>query len=1036
MKYIYILSILFSFASYGAIEDLDVLIAKTSMALGDEYAKLADTYQGRIKTELNLHPEFESSNSDDVPQSFKFLKEKYLSYKNLTVQEYQLVFCNNACTSPLPLTGLELPVEYGYLVTEAITKSTAINSGTNSNNVVGKYASIYAVNSNFEEQLLGKVSKIVEVQQRLDLEARKLKDTLRNLESAYVDLKTEEIVGVEQGLLQAENYSLENQSQIAGYKSCIESSQLEKNFEQDEYNKSVTQVELLTKDSSQKFSEAFDSDFDAPTNKVLTVYSNLSWQNSGVELTPDSTIYISSSGKWYSRTAVAKMGANPNWLNIPLIYQYDNISYQSDVTDASTYSITFDQKYIPNEDVKNRFFGEGGPYLHRILSGLDTNGDGYYLSFSISAGSGFSTSSGTGSSYGFSGPQGVLGMGQSTSESSGGSTSSGFGTSGVYPLKILNTNSSKAPVGSLLGTYCETSPQPNDVCSSNAFYIGAGSMQKVPTNIGSKKLWLVSNDYEGDDFPRLINNGGSLQVQIRKQVKFITYWNEFYDWYDNECDPQGLNCGLKKILENIAYTPNPYIVAKSAIVKNFPSFPEPVINLILQQINYLIELKIAQKELKSKELSMELQRTKNETCRLQLENSQKVSQNTKELIDTYQRKEQNIEIKEEILAISKSFYENELVAINGVRERNLQRIKRYYELTVNSYNYLYLDNFVTNTIPQSYFEGDFYKEQLELMQDLIFEITSTNDLLNPNRGFVVYELSKDELTRLIDRNFRKRTTQFQLNYENFLCQGFNLENQGRVMVEKVGVLLDIDSAKEHLFFKNPSQRNSVMQITHGLENKLYDFTGRLNEFWMPLQKKNITAHSTRILVDSGSDYYQLRDSRFFERLSFRKTSLASTWKLEFSDPNVMMYEPSDTAFQNPLLKGVKFIVWFNSSELLGDIILNKCLNAPTDLAFNKNGANPDVVSWSFSKSDPDFNDTTGFTVYESESPRSGFKILGHISKGNCSSSSEELNCQYTLDEELTSKRYFQVRSTYTNSIQSTNSINGIPSSSIEVNPSL
>src|SRR5690606_4470789 len=129
---------------------------------------------------------------------------------------------------------------------------------------------------------------------------------------------------------------------------------------------------------------------------------------------------------------------------------------------------------------------------------------------------------------------------------------------------------------------------------------------------------------------------------------------------------------------------------------------------------------------------------------------------TKDIISTYQRRQGTIRAKEILLDTSRKFYEDELVSLNVVREKNLERIRRYYSLALSSYNYLYLDNRNLEENASQYHEGEYYSEQIDLMNDLILEITTINDLLNPNRGFVVYQLSPDELKALQNPDFRQR----------------------------------------------------------------------------------------------------------------------------------------------------------------------------------------------------------------------------------------------------------------------------------------
>src|SRR5690606_7511494 len=138
------------------------------------------------------------------------------------------------------------------------------------------------------------------------------------------------------------------------------------------------------------------------------------------------------------------------------------------------------------------------------------------------------------------------------------------------------------PVGSLIGSLCPEHPSTNPSCPR--FLIGNGTTVENPFGL---PLWLRAND--SDAFPL---NAGAMRVQVRKQVSFKTYWDQYESWFSSECNEDGTGCGLGYILENIAYIPNPYTAAKALLIKQFPDFPDAVMNLILQQVNYLIEMKI------------------------------------------------------------------------------------------------------------------------------------------------------------------------------------------------------------------------------------------------------------------------------------------------------------------------------------------------------------------------------------------------------------------------------------------------------------
>ncbi len=1002
--------------------DLDVLIAKTALALGDEYSKLASNYQTKVASYLSSQPEMDFENEADVPVEYLSVRDNYHKYKNLALAEYSIIFCNNACLPPNKPTGLEMADRYNFLRREAFTKHQQLGLGSNNAGTIGKISTIYAVTSSFEDHLLGKLTKLVEVQQRLDVEARKLSNTMNDLQNSYVDLESEQIVGVTQSILNEQNYSNEAQTQLSSYESCITSEVIEDNFERDELKKSLSQLDILQKNVRGHMEKAFDSVYqDISGQKVATIKSNLGWQQQLVTLGSKDRILISATGAWNFKGAVEIF--EPSHLDVP-----DDKGLLSGISKGISSMFNSATNALgslmggllkPKAQILKAIAQSNKPAFNRISTGLECKAEGYLLTFSEGLGNGISEGTGASAGVGY----GYFDMGVSSSSGSSSSVSSGIG--GTYTLKLTTTTKPQLPLGALLGSFCDIAPSSDPTCE--VFLIGAGTLVEAPNPIGSKKLWLIGNDGGSR-----AANTGSLQVILQKQATFKSYWDEYYDWYTDECDTNGFNCGLGYILENIAYTPNPYAAVKASFTKQFPNFPDEVSNIILQQINYMVEMNLAEKEIKTKELSRELHSTKIATCKDQAAVTLEKVKVSRELMSTFQRRAQTIRTKEMILDTSRKFYEQELAAINTVRLKNIERIKRYYALTVSSYNYLYLDNFRPEGESQPYFEGDFYKSQVDLMEDLISEITAVNDLLNLNRGFVVYQLSNEELQGLTVPDYRLRKSQVKLDHSDFFCQGFDVENQARVMIDKVGILLDIDPAKEHLFFKNPHKRNTQIQLAHGLENIFYGFDGSEKEQWMPSQKRNIAGYSTRVLTDANSDYFKLRDTSIFERLSFRKTSFASTWQLDMTDPSIRMYEDSDTSFTNSLLKGLKLVFWFNSTELQGDSVLNKCLTSPVNLVSEEALRTGAAISWSFPKDDIDFDFIERFTVYRSTHPENGFKPIGHVNVEDCGDGTTDVDCAYTDSVVSEGQYYYQVRSAYRKDSTDKYYLNGVPSTATSI----
>ena len=653
---------------------------------------------------------------------------------------------------------------------------------------------------------------------------------------------------------------------------------------------------------------------------------------------------------------------------------------------------------------------------------LDAGAEGYYFSFSDSYGE----SAGMSDSFGINlGVSYFVSAGASTGVGSSTGTSRGISQGGTFGLKLKTTVMPSASVGAIIGSFCDVNPNSNPACEK--FVIGNTSFFKAPENTSGLTLWVTPNDKSGS----FGSNTGSMQVNVRKSVKFANLVSQFDSWLLKECDENGYDCGLGAILENIAYIPNPFVAATSSFEKEFPDMPEGGKKILLEIINYLVELQVIARDIKAKELSMELNGAKAALCTDQKELALVKLDTTKKIISTYSRREQNAETKKMLLDVTKRYYEEELAQINQVREKNLQRIKRYYEFVINSYNYLYLDNFESHGEMSPYYEGNYFKGQIDLIKDLIFEITSINDLLSPNRGFVVYQLSKDELTKLQNADYREREVQLRLSANEFFCQGFSLSDQSRVMIEKVGVLLDIDPAREYLFFKNPHVRSTKVDLVHGSENRFFDFLGKEIEYWMPAQKRGVNGVSTRVLVDNDSDYLSLRDNRYFDRLSFRKTSIFSTWRVGLNDPKIRMYEDSDTTFSNPLLQGVKLVFWFNSTENQNEEPINQCLVSPNSITTT--ASNSGVrVGFDFDTTDSDFEKLSQFNVYRSQSTGYGYELVGtrNIADTECSPQGDNLQC-YFDDLDLTDYSgktlYYMIRSAHKSSYSIDSFMPGITS---------
>ncbi len=984
--------------------DIDTLLAKTSIALGDEYLKVADEYRLQLKEILKLDPNLEDS--DNVSE-YNEIEVNYESYKSLAMDEYSLVFCETSC--PDYVDPLVLPSNYQYLLKEAFNKYEYTERDFGLEGTISKYAPIYAVNSNFEEQIVSRVTKIIEEQTSLDSQAREINNTFRNLDSSYIDLESSEITGVDQALLKEDNYDKDNQIQIENYQSCIDNAELNLSFEKDEMEKMWQQYDILNSNLANHFEKVYDYSYSASGGEqYFEISAGTSWQNTTLTFSEGDSVYFEASGEWLVGSPVYAARSKGLFdFAVEAFTSYTGAGFAMGILGEIAggpkgYSFS-DMDIISNIIITKK---------------KKTDANGYMFSNSDGMSEGSSSGSSAGLSF----------CGASVGTSTGSSSGISHSVSATLPLYLSSAISSELTVGSLIGSFCDTDPQVDSNCE--VFLVGKSSFRSVDMFDAGKKLWLVANNaltnFQYDD--------GSMQVKISRKEQFKSWWNQYVAWVAQECDENGENCGLKDLIENIAFSPNPYALAKSMIVKEFPDMPVEARSLILEEINYIIEMKMLGKNIKAKELSWELNTAKVGNCENQLDLSMEKLDNTRDIIKTYSALEQNIETKKILLETSRRYYEEELEAINAARLKNLDRLRRYFDIAVKSFNYLYLTDYSATGTIQQYREGQYYEDNIERMKDQVFEITSTNDLLNPNSGFVVYELSSEDLSKLQNSDFRQREALIRLDMNEFFCKGFNLASQARVSIEKMGVLLDIDPANEYQFFKNTHTRSTNVMITHGSENRLYDFLGFLHEYWMPAQKRGIKGISSRVLLDHNSDYYDLKNSSYFERESFRKMSMSSSWKLELKDPAIRMYLSSDTEKENPLLQGVKLVFWYKSAEINGTAV-NQCLIPPYSVEGTVDVSNKPKVDWKTPVDDYDYDNINSFFVYRSTTSDKGFSAISEIDKSDCTINGDDLECSF-IDSEVVGTAgdtfYYHVRAAHLDLLNADNMMKGIESDVVEV----
>jgi hypothetical protein len=1011
-------SIFLAFACQPSLaNDIDTLLAKVSIALGNEYLKTAAVYSDSLQSILENNPDVysNSATSSDVSELYQSTLASYELFKSLALGEYGAVYCLENC--PDGESPLKLDFSSAYLRRDALTRADLAASDQGLKALTGKYSTLYSSNTEFQDHILYRLKGMVTEQEKLDEKAREMNSRYHQALSSYVD-NSNEIVGIEQSLLKEENYNYDNQTQITNYQSCIDKESLSDQFEETELKNAIAQYDILKRNLDNHFDKVFDISFDQPgSGSSTTVHAVLGWQQQQFSFAPNEDIYIQAYGKWNVKGACSSYSRGDLFLGRSGNENLRGFSLSNVISGALNPFLgianAVGDLFSPEEVLDQKLEDSSKAAFDQIVNkDLRTSAMGYNFSFSSSYGTSSGNSVSQGQNIGASFSYFSFGQSSGTGQSAG--SSQGNGTSGTYELRLKTTSSPENAVGSLIGSFCDSDP---DVAGCPSFYIGTNMIVRVPADIGTKKLWLRANDHVASTS----NNNGSMTVHVKKHGKFQNYWAQYLDWQEQECDSDGQNCGLKAILENIAYIPNPFQVAKSVFIKKFPEFPQEVTSLILEEMNYLIELKVIAKQLKAKDLSRELHGVRIAACKEQLGLTEKKVSNTKDMIRLYRKLEQGTETKKLILEMTRRFYQEELIGINRVRKMNLDRLTRYFAMAVNSYNYLYQQNFDLQGEPQEYREAEYYQNHLNVMEDSILEITAENDLLNPNRGFVVHQLTKEELKPLLDPDHRNRRAQFRIDFNEYMCRGFNLNDQSRVMIEKVGVLLDLDPTREHLFFSNTHVRNTKFSIVHGSENRFYDFNGNEVEFWMPSQKRKINGYSTRVLVDSDSDYYVLRDSKLFDRASFRKTSFSTTWRMDMLDAALNMYEESDTTHSDPILQGVKFVMWFNSADLQADQPINQCLNAPNSLSSSvvSSPTLESTITFSYDTGDADYVKATRFFLYRSEVEKSGFRRVSYTNKGStdCLVTGTTDTCNLKdLDLESTSgKKYFyKIRAAYKN----------------------
>jgi len=927
---VWIASLMASSPSLAQDDDTEVVRARAYIALADELYSLAEGYADELvrifaKRSSGAGAYTPGTPADPIPitgtgttytdEELRTI-EKYNAVVEEAKQNYEKLF--GADYSFAGTDPMVLPINFTYLKREAYFKWSILQQGFLSGGHRVRGANLYAVNADFKKDLLERTGQIVEEVRRLDEEARRLRNDYNAIKRARVD-ENGALVGIDESRLQAQNYSLDTQSQIRQYQGQMESLDLQQGSESEDII-AKTKILYPAQDLFQRrWTSLMNVKATGGTSDFVTVQANWNYEDAKTNaitgsFPPGSYLLIRASGKWVPKGIISGGAVHPVTSIPPKNYfgffgirygdlgqinfglnEYDALvaqQLQSGALDADANGLSITTQESVTEAVeRTRTDSSSVSVGAQASAGFSLFGNGVTVTASASTG-----------------------HTDETRNSKGRSKSQGVTTG----YKIANADMPTAVVGSLIAFVDWPGRNPADV---QPIFVGSSGMIQIPNDAPPTDvvLYLMQNDAAGHHG----QSTGSVNVEISTTSSFASYMPTFVNWLERGCNNSNADgtevsdCGFKAILDKVAFQKDPQTFARSALNVFLQSVnpPGPFAKYISDIVEASVSLEMANRELELAIQRSEQTKISAMTARSAYEASQDKAQVTEELVESIQRRADYATQKGPLLAAAVRYYEDEIANVEVLRSHVLARLKRYLGLTIDSFNYLYLTDFKIQGEATVGFEGDFYKQKLDILVDQITNIDVQDDLLNPNRGYLVQDLSAEQVAELK----AKGTTGLVLKPEDFFCKGYGIEDQVRVHIEKVGYLLDIDPINEQRFFKNPNTRRVAIRTTHSNSNVHYDLFGNVIEYYLPSQTKDIYGYSQRVLTDYHSDYVELGLSNAFQRASFRNTSYASSWILELLDRQ---------SFDLSYLNGVKFVIYFTSTEARDGKTLQNCTAAP------------------------------------------------------------------------------------------------------------
>jgi hypothetical protein len=892
-------------------DDSEVVRAQAYISLGDELANLGEENADKLSASLQNGVVLDGSGNYQLTTAQQAVLRDHDALVAEAQSWYLKVFGRQYGIADTE--QFSLPLGFQFLNRDAYEKWTALSKGFLSGANRRKNANLYAVNADFKSDIIAKTSSIVAELQRLDSEARRIDQEYRTFRVAQSDASGNAI-GIDTSKLQAENYSLQAQTQLQQYTGQGRSLGVQLSDEA----KSVAAKDAIVGASRELFRTNWSNlmDVDVMTGGAPEAVTIPATSDAYIEaasgLNGGDVVYIEASGRWQAN-GVAQNGCFGPGTTCYLEYSaaLPSGTYWNWLTPqiGAPGSLTAVNGY-PSMDTVTL-----GPIFNSLINKLNyCDPNGYFLSASDSVSS--STSTGQSLNGGLSYTNSGIGINIGGSISEGEGYGRGTGQAVTIGFRTANAELPDATLGSLVGRLTGVGLSEPDL---KKFLVGSNIAIKIPEGASNVSIWLIQNDV----INKHSENLGSLNVKITKSVSFASYVPAFWTWFNKKCtvnpvDGSKTDCGFASIIDSIAYETNPQLLADTALanfINTYPSELQPVPDvfksLMSGAVKSALSLAMANRDLELALAQSEQTSIAKNTAEASADIVTQQINATAELVGLIQKQKGSAQRTTALIAAGREFYENELSNIEKLRNYVTARLHRYMQISHDSYNYRYLDNLKLTGSAQPGYEGDFYSKALQSLIDRAADDDATNDAANPNRGFLVYQLPANQLAQLKETG----KTSFSLNPELFYCQGYGIEDQVRIHIEKVGYLLDINPANEQNFFSNVNIRRMALKTTHGNSNSFHDLQTKVTDYYIPSQSKEIYGYSTRVLTDHHSDYAELGDSNLFQRRSFQNTSYVADWTTQILDM---------TNYNLEYLDGVKFVIYFSSTEASNGAVLKTC----------------------------------------------------------------------------------------------------------------